>query len=219
MSLVRFAGIGLCVASLAGHSAAAEDGRPAAKLSQMFPMAGDFLALPDSERSHIEISYKITAKSQQEFRMWVESEAGRQMIERGPDGTVELAEVEQFLPANPMVMTDLPDDGGGSVSMTVSPRLDLEEQVTVSDVCTAMEQANDAIGKKAGLMAMMAPKMKGVRFELPANSSASLMTEDGTSRPLASEETSVTFKPKKKDCRNGGQISFSNAPLRDAFTQ
>lgn len=207
----------LVIGSAMGDPAAGE-GRAAAPVSKLFPFLGAYLELPEAERSHFDVDYLLTSTdpAYEDFEIWIEQDGERFIIERAANGAVGADSVRPFLDSDPTIMTTLPK-GAGAVSVSMSPVLNLSEEIAMEDIQLSLSQVNSVISKRAGMMAIMAPKMKGVGFELAPGTEVRVRKSDGSEELLASNRTTFTVKPKKRDA--GGTLIFSQPPLEDVFTQ
>lgn len=194
----------------------ADEVRPAAKLSQMFPMLDDYLDLPESERSHFELEFRVLPADPEleEFGLWLESGGDLVPLRLSEHGLVDISQLGKYADEDPMVMTDLPK-GGGKTNLTSSPKLELDTEIPISDLKTAIDQANRAIASQAGLMSFAAPKMKKVAFSLAPDTQVSLRYPGGKTETLEPNGTAIVIRPSRKT--REAVLVFSPPPLDDAF--
>lgn len=212
---VRAAVFAVGVLWLQGAAVAQE--RRIGTLDDLLPNAAKFLALPGEQRDRLDLRYMIRLKGQPitDARFWVVDGGERIGIPVGADGGVDLDRVAPLLPRGLDVWTDV-EKGGGSVSLSLEPRLNPGTQMPAADLLRAVEQANAVIRKQAGAMSLLAPTMKAVAFTLPEGATGDMVFPDGRRealRRLADGRLSASVRALKKAER----VEFSAAPLRDSF--
>lgn len=209
----------IALIGIAGSSglANAQEARPAAKMSTLFDGLGDFLAIPNSDRSHLEMDYVVSADDPalNDFGLWIEPDGKRIDLPRDELGRIDVSEIAPYLDADPMVMTTLPK-GGGAINAEPTPKLDLSGPVPVADINTSIEQVNLVIRKKAGPLSMVAPKMKGVIFFVSSETTGVVQKTDGSEQVLAVENDRITFRP--GETTGAARLVFSQPPIKDIFT-
>ncbi|MEQ9316205.1 MAG: hypothetical protein RLN72_10150 [Henriciella sp.] len=203
------------VAAVHAH-AFADEMRPAAKLSKMFPYLEDYLALPESERTHFELDFHVkpTDPAITEFGLWLNTGDEPFAVPVAEDGVIDIAALEPYVAEDPMVLTDLPK-GGGQSNLESTPRLDLANEIAVSDLKTAIDQANRAIAAQAGALSFAAPKFRKVAFVLEPGTTASLKFPSGATKPLDVNGTQIVIRPNRGN--RVATLVFSSPPLDDAF--
>ena len=197
--------------------ALADEARPAAKVSKLFPFFETYIELPEADRSHFDIEYTIKASDPalDAFAMWISPDGERIDIPLDENGHPDLSSIAPYVASDPMVFTSLPK-GGGSVDVQPTPRISLSDRIAISDLLKAVEQTNSAIKKEAGMMSFAAPVVKRVVFDIEPGTVVKLRRPDGTEEMIETKETEVAIRPRKKD--RDAVIVFSSPPTGDGFT-
>lgn len=212
--------VGLCLMAAAPGHAQSDTERAAAPVSIMFPGLGEYLALDEGARSHFTIEYVLTSLSDadKDFDIWIDTETGKASIDRASDGVVDIDTVAPFVESNPMVMISLPE-GDGALNLMLVPALELTREIAIEDICLALEQAKDAAANSGGMIAEMAPSLKGIGFELSPETDVRLRKDDLSEEVIVESHSRAWIEPTDEICDAGGAMLFSKPALDTEYSQ
>ena len=200
---------------LAGPAPAQPEDRLAGPLPLFFPRWDDYLALPEADRSHFTLTYRVTAANgaaPDDIRMWYRFE--NETIEFDFDATGRIGN-----PPSAAMLEAAPDvhinqaEGSLSLSMSFEARLPLAMEYDRDDLRRTTAQANAAVNRTAGVAALFAPDYKTLVFVFdgPAPEAWSV-DETGERAALTVQENRVFYRPADRANRRVERILFGRAP-------
>lgn len=161
---------------------------------KVFPMLDKFYAAPIADRSELAVSYVVThdGKPAPQVHLALMVDDRRTPIGIAPDGRVERLPSATELPRAQIAVEAPP-------GMKLAMRLDLETtikpttDVSPAECALAVHQANAAIRRAAGVLALVAPKVKAATF--PGAGAGQAILGDGKSQPLPLIKGAPAFDP------------------------
>ncbi len=215
-TITRRAGLVLAIAALAFSTSALADGKPD-PAAKAFPYLEKFLRIPAAERSRVRLNYALLqdgkpipnlkgALIQKDGARWPLTFNSEGYFERLPT----LAQLDGAL-----VDFDLPDKAKVNLLMDFAPALKPAPQYDVKELAQVIDEANTVIGKAAGPLGMLAPKMTGIRF--PKAEGGVAVFADGHAQPLPESKETPYFRP--DDFKGAVQVKLTKSPTRVRFYQ
>ncbi|MFZ0269651.1 hypothetical protein [Caulobacter sp.] len=177
-------------------SAVRADGGKIAPATKVFSFLEAFLKLPAAERSRIKLSYALLRDGKRAAGLkatLIEAGGVRTPLPIDGEGRFERMPTLAQLQAKAQVSFDVPADTKLGSSMLLDPVLKPAAEYDARELVATVEDSNRAIRKAAGLMAMMAPHMDGLKF-LAADSGVAIFP-NGSSKPLPADAGAVVFEP------------------------
>jgi hypothetical protein len=142
------------------------------RLQDVLPRYSEYLSLPVAERDSFTPVYRIRPpEGGQMPRFWLETARGRVDLPVAPEGIIDLARVTALMTENPPIKRD-PPDVRVRLNMAVAPILPPGLSVTGDVLRDSVRDANRAIGRFAGLAALVAPRIKGFTIVMPSGAAA-----------------------------------------------
>jgi len=183
--------LALIAASIAGGAMAEERLIDAAKV---FPMLDRLYATPAADRSKLLTVYSFTKDGHPATGLHLTLVSGgkRTPIPIAADGHAELLPSPADLAAHAQIATDAPK-GAFNVRMNVFTNIKPAQELSAADCALAVTQVNTAIQKAAGMMAMLAPKVKATTF--PGAGSGMAVLADGKTVPLPLIKGAPAYDP------------------------
>ncbi|MDB5456341.1 MAG: hypothetical protein JWP92_1926 [Caulobacter sp.] len=213
-ALIVAAGLAMACATFAPAALAQEV--KTVEAAKIFPYLDKFLTLPPQERTRFKLSYGL----QRDGKMapdvkatLVEAGGARTPLPIGPDGFFERTPTQAQLAARAAVSFDVPASVKLGMMMRFDPVLKPASEYAANDLVATVDEANRAIGKAAGPMAMLAPKMAGLRF--PGAGAGRVVFADGREQPLPVERTSPVFRP--DEAKGAVRVRLDRAPTKVGF--
>ncbi len=214
--MTRRASVLLAAAAMSLATSALADGKPdpAAKI---FPYLEKFLKIPTGERSRVRLTYAVLQDGKPIPNLkgtLIEKGGARWPLTFNGEGYFErlptLAQLEGAL-----VDFDLPDTSKVTLMMDFAPALKPATQYDVKELTVVVAEGNTVIGKAAGPLGMLAPKMTGVRF--PKAEGGVAVFADGHSQPLPQMKDTPYFR--LDDFKGAVQVKLTKSPTRVRFYQ
>jgi hypothetical protein len=162
---------------------------------KVFPMLDKFYAMPAADRSLLVVSYFVVhdGKPASDLHAALVVGGRRTPVPVGGDGKVQRLPTAAELAAHAQLAVDAP----ASLDTAIPPA----RQIPAAACAQAIIQANDAVHRAAGVMAMLAPKVKAVTF-VGAGSGVAVFA-DGRKTPLPEIKGSPAYDPDRlKDVRS-----------------
>lgn len=206
----------LLAAALAVTAAtpALADGKPD-PASKIFPYLEKFLKVPAAERTRVRLNYALFQNGKPIPNLkgtLIEKSGARMPLTFNGEGYFErlpsLAQLD-----GGMVSFDLPDKVKVSLVMDISPALKPATQYEAKELAITVNEANAVIGKAAGPLGMLAPKMSGVRF--PNADAGFVVFADGRTQPLPESKDTPYFRP--DDFKGAAQVKLTKSPTKVRF--
>lgn len=201
----RMLALALIAAAFAGTAMAEERLIDAAKV---FPMLDKLYAIPAADRSKIVAVYSIKAKDGHPAGPLTLVVGGKRApLPIAADGRVERLPSPAEMAAHAQVATEAPK-GAFSVGISLVTSIKPAQEISAAECALAVTQVNGAIQKAAGMMAMLAPKVKATTF--PGAGSGVAVMADGKSVPLPLIKGAPAYDP---DAIKGAKtIRLAKAP-------
>ncbi len=212
---MRTALILAAVLAAAATPALAEKTAPAGKV---FMFLDKFLKVPPTERTRMRISYGINHDGQPASNLkatLVEKNGARTPMPLNADGNFERLPTLAQLDGDPSLVFDVPADWKMGTRINIDPQLKPAAEYDVRELTATVDESNAVIGKAAGVMAFMAPKMSGITF-LKAESGV-VVFADGHTAPLPEAKDMPYFVPAEH--KGAVQVKLTKTPTRVAFYQ
>jgi len=151
---------------------------------KVFALLDKFYAIPAVDRSLLAVRYTIVrdGKPAVGLHAFLVLGAKRTPILVSPEGKVLRLPTAAELAAHAQVAIDAPPAVKFSTRLSIDTDIAPAPEVNAALCAQAIGQANAAVRRAAGVMAMLAPKVKAVTF-VGAGSGVAVLT-DGTSQPL-----------------------------------
>lgn len=209
----RFLIIGGAATALASEAFAAPEER-AVPATAVFSKLQDYYSLPASQRSRFRVFYVIAAKPGPLPPVMLQSGAARRVFSMSSSGRVLDPPTAAELASDAKVIVP----GGGqkfSSRIELEPILAAGPEYAVADASAAVSQANAAISKFAGPLALVLPKLKGVRFLAPETAAGATVSAAGARSALPYRNGAFEFLLAKG--KPGDRIVFTAAPASVEF--
>lgn len=207
--IVGFAASAMAVAG----PASAEKVVPATKV---MPFLDKFLKVPSAERSRMKLSYAILrdGKRAPDLKaVLVEPGGARTPLPVDEEGVFERLPTLAQLEKGANIAFDVPADLKLGSAMDIAPQLKPAGEYDVRELVATVDQANTVIGKTAGVMAFMAPKLSGIAF--PKAEGGMVLFADGRTQPLPLIRNSPYFRP--DDFKGAARVKLTKTPTKVAF--
>lgn len=191
---------------------------------KMMPFLKDKAVEQPALRSHLDIIVRVIGESREDIRIEIEAPDGDRPLPIDANGVVEWLPLAAALAQNPDLRVAVPTAPDGtrpkfSLNLSLQPRLSLAAEISGEDMRLAVEQANGAIRRQAGLMAAVAPRLKGVAFNIEEGQQAEIIYTDGTfSDPIIADDNGVRIERDRR-WKRIDRVRFSAPPTDDAFTR
>jgi hypothetical protein len=205
-------GLAAAVMAVAGP-AAAEKVVPATKV---MPYLDKFLRVPPTERSRMKLSYAVLRDGKRMPNLkaaLVEPGGARTPLPLSDDGVFERLPTLAQLEKGANIAFDVPADQKLGSAMDIAPQLKPAGEYDVRDLAATVDEANAVIGRTAGVMAFMAPKLSGIAF--PKAEGGMVMFADGRAQPLPLIRSGPYFRP--ADFKGAVRVKLTKTPSTVAF--
>lgn len=192
-------------------SAVQADAGKIAPATKVFAFLEAFLKVPAAERSRIKLSYALLREGKPAVGVkatLIEANGARTPLPIDSRGRFERTPTLAQLQTKAQVSFDVPADTKLGSSMLLDPMLAPAAEYDARDLVATVEDSNRAIRKAAGLMAMMAPHMDGLKF-LAADSGVAIFP-NGSSKPLPVNAGAVVFEPGQ--FKGASRVRLAKAP-------
>ena len=183
--------------------------------NRVFAHLLDFYGLPAGERSHFHPVYKLSAATGAIPPISIATASTRRALTLGGAGQVLDPPTAAELQSHAQVII-----GGStrmSAAMSLEPILALSTNIRAADAVTALAQANAAIGRFAGAMALLAPHLSGIGFGAPRVAAATVLLTNAQRAPMPYVASRFEFRPSA--IPNASTLSFVVAPTDANFLQ
>jgi hypothetical protein len=170
---------------------------------KVFPMLDKFYAMPAADRSLLVVSYFVVhdGKPASDLHAALVVGGRRTPVPVGGDGKVQRLPTAAELAAHAQLAVDAPASVKFSIRLSLDTAIPPARQIPAAACAQAIVQANDAVHRAAGVMAMLAPKVKAVTF-VGAGSGVAVFA-DGRKTPLPEIKGSPAYDPDRlKDVRS-----------------
>ena len=203
--------------ALAAGAAMAQGGKvvPAGKV---FVYLESFLKVPAQERLRTRVTYALLRDGKPAGGVkatLVEASGARTPLPIAADGRFERVPTLAQLQGDAKIEFEAPADAKFGLNMKIEPVLKPASEYDVAELRAVVDSTNRVIGKAAGPMAMLAPKMAGLAF--PGATSGVAIGADGKTLPLPVEGKSPVFR--HSEFKSATRIRLSATPSRVEFAQ
>jgi hypothetical protein len=201
------------VLAAAATPALAEQTVPAGKL---LPFLDKFLQVPPAERARLKLSYALRRDGQPLANLkatLVEKSGVRTSLPINGDGYFERLPTLAQIETGADIVLDVPADAKLGKFMSFGTQLKPAGEYDARELTATVNEANTVIGKAAGAMAFMAPKMTGIAF--PKAEGGTIVFADGHSAPLPEFKETPYFRP--ADHQGAVRVKLTNTPTKVGF--
>ncbi|PVM90465.1 hypothetical protein DDF62_09450 [Caulobacter radicis] len=214
--LGRRAAVAGALALVAGSAfAQASKTAPADKV---FSYLENFLKVPAQERSRTRVAFALSRDGKPAAGLkatLVEAGGARTPLPIGSDGRFERLPTLAQLQGGAKIEFEAPADAKFGSTLIIEPVLKPAPEYDVAELKTVLDSTNGVIGKAAGPMAMLAPKMTG--FGFPGATGGVVVGADGKSQSLPlSGKTPIL---RLADFKGATRVRLSGTPARVGFIQ
>lgn len=201
------------LAAVCATPALAEKTAPADKV---LPFLDKFLKVPPAERSRVKLSYAIRHDGQMMPNLkatLVEKNGARTPLPVNAEGYFERLPTLAQLQGDPSIVLDVPTDMKLGSMMNFGTQLKLASEYDARELTATVNEANAVIGKAAGPMSFMAPKMTGIAF--PKAEGGTIVFADGHTAPLPEAKDVPYFRP--TDHQGAVRVKLTKTPTKVGF--
>ena len=194
---------------LAGPASA--QGRKTVAARQVFPFLDRYLGLPAAQRSRFRLAYYLRRGNAAAGGLngWYVVGETRTPMRTGADGRVSLLpSLSQWREAQ--LELDAPEDAAFSVNMEIQPSLAPAATMAAAPLAEAVEQAQAAVRRAAGMMSFAAPRL--TRVSMVGGGSGQVVLAGGREATLPLADGHPAFAPARHP--QARTISCARAPAR-----
>ncbi len=167
-----------------------------------------------SSRIHVDLLLFSNDVAPENVSVWLVTDSGRTRLPVNADGVIDVSEHEASLADMTGFEVD-PHEEGFGFGARMTPRLPLTPAVDPTLVRDSVDELNALIKREAGMLSLLAPRMKGIRARLAPGEFVALSTASGQETTVqADDEGWVEVAWKLKSLSS---IEFSTVPLRYDF--
>jgi hypothetical protein len=203
----------LAAALAVATPALAEKAAPADKV---LPFLDKFLKVPPAERTRVKLSYAIRHDGQMMPNLkatLVEKSGARTPLPVNAEGYFDRLPTLNQLEGDPTIVLDVPADMKLGSMMSFGTQLKPAAEYDVRELTATVNEANTVIGKAAGPMSFMAPKMTGIAF--PKAEGGVVVFADGHTAPLPEAKDVPFFRP--ADHQGAVRVKLTKTPTKVGF--
>jgi hypothetical protein len=212
MKLTTSLSIALALAVSATPSLA-EQIVPADKL---LPFLDKFLKVPPAERTRVKLSYALRRDGQPLANLkatLVEKGGARTPLPINGEGYFERLPTLAQLQGGADIVLDVPADAKLGKVMSFGTQIKPAAEYEARDLVATVDEANTVIGKAAGPMSFMAPKMTGIQFAKAEG--GVIVFADGHTAPLPEVKDTPYFRP--ADFQGAVRVKLTKTPTKVGF--
>ncbi len=192
-------------------SAAQTNAERSIAATRVFGQLQNYYALQPSARSHFRPVYLLGGAGGSATTAYLASRGQRRELHVDARGRVldpptpqELSDAQVIVPTSA---------GRMSMGLSLEPVLSLAPTIAATEPALCVRQANDAIGRFAGLLGFVIPRIGGVGFK---DVSGAAVWPDGRRRALPVERDAASFRI-GDDFAGASRLEFSSTPTAAAF--
>jgi hypothetical protein len=177
---------------------------------KVFPFLDKFYAVPAEQRTLIALRYTLThdGKPATDIKLTLMVDGRRIPLPIAPNGRVERLPSPAEIAAHAQLLVEAAPGIKFHNRLALDTAIRPAQEIVAADCGLAIKQANDAIGRAAGVMAMLAPKVRATTFE--GSGSGVAVLADGRTTPLPLIDGQPAYDPSKiKDAK---AIRLAKAP-------
>ncbi|PXA89982.1 hypothetical protein DMC25_08550 [Caulobacter sp. D4A] len=216
--LARRTLVAAAVLTLAAGSVALAQGNKVAPADKVFGYLENFLKVPAQERSRTRVAYRVTrdGKPAEGLKaMLVDAGGARTPLPISADGRFERLPTLAQLQGGAKVEFDAPADAKFGSTLIIEPVLKPAAEYEAGELKVVLDSTNGVIGRAAGPMAMLAPKMTG--FSFPGASGGVVVGADGKTQALPLAGKAPIYR--LSDFKGATRIRLSGTPSQVRFIQ
>lgn len=194
---------------LAGPASA--QARKTVAARQVFPFLDRYLGLPAAQRSRFRLAYYFRRDNAPAggLRGWYVAGEARTPMRTAADGRVSpLPSLSQWREAE--LELDAPEDAAFSVNMEIQPSLTPATSMAADPLAEAVEQAQAAVRRVAGVMSFAAPRL--TRVALVGGGSGQVVLAGGREATLPLADGHPAFAPARHP--QARTVTCARAPAR-----
>lgn len=193
------------------------DALRAVPADQIFDHWVHYNALDAAERDLFTLDYRMNVDGGGDGALWRRSEGG--WVRLGPDGEGGVSPPDpDWIEDGGQVFTDAPP-GAARIQMIVRPDLAPAREIDAAALRGALVQANEAIRRRAGIMALFTPDFDAAVFEFGETAPDGwAVFEDGRREPLEAVETRLIYTPRARGMRGAARIELGAVPVSIALS-
>jgi len=213
MSPLRHGLLAAALLAAVATPALAEKIGPAEKA---FPYLERFLKVPAAERSRVRLTYALSRDGKPLASLkavLIEPGGARTPLPINADGAFERLPTLPQLQAGAQLSLDLPQDAKVGTSLNFGTQLKPALDYEARELAATVSEANTVIGKAAGPLSALAPKMTGIAFSKAGSGVA--VFADGRTQPLPLVKETPYFRP--EDFKGVVRVKLTKAPTRVGF--
>ena len=180
--------------------------------AKVFPFLDKFLTLPTVERSRLSLGYIVRqdGKAPHDLKLALVDGARRTPVPVAADGRVVRLPTLAELQAKTQVAVQAPKGSKMGITMALEAAIAPSEEIAAADCKLAIDQANGAIKKVAGVFALAAPHIAKTTFH--GASAGTAVWPDGHSQPLPVAKGTPSFDPTAM--KGAKAVRLDHAPTR-----
>lgn len=193
--------------------ALAEKVGPAAKA---FPYLEKFLKVPAGERARVRLGYTLSLKDKPLANLkatLIEANGARTPLPVNASGAFERLPSLAQLEGGAKLALDLPEDAKVGTTLNFATQLNPATDYDARELAATVSEANTVIGKAAGPMGMLLPKMTGIAFVKATGGVA--VFGDGRTQPLPLIKETPYFRP--EDFKGAVRVKLTKSPTKVGF--
>jgi hypothetical protein len=193
--------------------ALAEKIGPAAKA---FPYLEKFLKVPAGERARVRLGYTLSLNDKPLANLkatLIEASGARTPLPVNASGAFDRLPTLAQLEGGARLSLDLPEDAKVGTTLNFATQLNPATEYDTRELAATVTEANTVIGKAAGPMGMLLPKMTGISFVKAAGGVAILA--DGRTLPLPQIKETPYFRP--EDFKGAVRVKLTKSPTKVGF--
>jgi hypothetical protein len=184
--------------------------------TKALPFLDKFLKVPPAERTRLKLTYAVRHEGQKLPTLkatLVERNGARTPLPVDAEGYFERLPTLAQLEGDPALVFDVPVGWKMRTMMQFGTTLKPGQDYDARELSATVTEANTVIGKAAGVMAIMAPKMTGIAF--PKAEGGMVTFAGGRTAPLPIAEGVPYFRP--ADHKGAVRVKLTKSPVKVAF--
>ena len=144
----------------------------------------------------------------------------KERIHVAADGSFDLTPTEKLVKDNPMVLTNMPPGEKAAVAFAVYAVIPADLKFGYASFMAGIQQANDLVKSKAGLLRVFAPKFSGLElhFAKPAQQTLQILGKNGARTLVADAKGIIAVKLDSTTLADNPQIALSECPIEVELT-
>jgi len=173
-------------------------------------MLDKFYATPQADRSKLAIRFFFThdGKPAVDVHFFLVVNGKRSPMIINPDGQVQRLPTAPELAAHSQIAVEAKPEYKFGARLSLDTSIKPAQEISAAECDLAVNQANAVIRRAAGVMAMMAPKVKAVTFI--GSGSGTALTTEGAAIPLLLIKGAPAYDPEA--LKNAKTIRLSKTP-------